>query len=831
MLTSQTKQRINICRDILVGKLPDPKSQVLQITNALIYKFMDDQDRLAEQLGGKSSFFINGLKPYAWHKLFDSKLTNQDRADKYIEGVQKLAQATHLPELFREIFKEAFVPFRDARVITLFISEINKFDYTHSEELGNAYEYLLSIMDSQGDAGQFRTPRHIIEFLVDVVDPQKGETIYDPAAGTAGFLIAAYNHILEANERLSAREKRTLANNIAGVDISPDMAKMARVNLYLHGFTTPNIAEGDTLTDEQLWGKKYDVIMANPPFMSPKGGIQPHDKFSIKAKRSEILFVDYIAEHLKLKGRAGVVVPEGVIFQGGKAYKELRKMLVEDGYLHTVISLPAGLFQPYSGVKTSLLILDRERAKEADEILFIKVEKDGYTLSTQRTKLCNDNGEAPEWCPKHSDLSLALEIAKAWQEDKKREAPIASWVTKQQIAESGDYKLTADRYRIFAPSRSEWPLVALGELGEVYQPKTITSKEISDSGPYKVYGANGVIGRYSEYNHEEPEVAVTCRGATCGRVNFTEAKSWITGNAMVVTPKSDAIDKRYLFHILNGSELTSVISGAAQPQITGTALKPFKIPLPPIDVQKQIVDELDRYQKIIDGARQLIDHYRPKVPLSADWPMEPLGKHFTTISGGTPSKADSNFWSGTIPWVSPKDMKSWIIEDTENHISEGGLEQSATKLIDAGTVVCVVRSGVLKHSFPVAVITRPMCINQDLVAFIPKSGEVISKFLLYTLISQSHQILENGIKSGVTVQSFHNGFLKNYLIPTPDIETQEAVVSEIEAEQALVDANRELVERFEAKIQATIGRVWGSDVPQEDNSDDAEDGVADKAVA
>jgi type I restriction enzyme M protein len=195
MLTSQTKQRINTCRDILVGKLPDPKSQVLQITNALIYKFMDDQDRLAEQLGGKPAFFVNGLKPYAWHKLFDSKLTNQDRADKYIEGVQKLAQAKHLPELFREIFKEAFVPFRDARVITLFISEINKFDYTHSEELGNAYEYLLSIMDSQGDAGQFRTPRHIIEFLVDVVDPQKGETIYDPAAGTAGFLKIGRAHV------------------------------------------------------------------------------------------------------------------------------------------------------------------------------------------------------------------------------------------------------------------------------------------------------------------------------------------------------------------------------------------------------------------------------------------------------------------------------------------------------------------------------------------------------------------------------------------------------------------------------------------------------------
>ena len=138
--------------------------------------------------------------------------------------------------------------------------------------------------------------------------------------------------------------------------------------MYLHGFVAPQIFEYDTLTSEEHWSKYADVILANPPFMSPKGGIRPHNRFSVKAKRSEVLFVDYMAEHLTPAGRAGIIVPEGIIFQSQNAYRQLRKMLVED-YLVAVVSLPAGVFNPYSGVKTSILILDRALAKRTDAVV------------------------------------------------------------------------------------------------------------------------------------------------------------------------------------------------------------------------------------------------------------------------------------------------------------------------------------------------------------------------------------------------------------------------------------------------------------------------------
>ena len=225
--------------------------------------------------------------------------------------------------------------------------------------------------------------------MVQVVNPQKNETILDPACGTAGFLISSFKHILKQNtkkdsgDKLTTDERKKLLTNFSGYDISPDMVRLSLVNLYLHGFVQPKIIEYDTLTSEQRWNEYADVILANPPFMSPKGGIKPHKKFSVQSNRSEVLFVDYIAEHLTPTGRAAVIVPEGIIFQSAGAYKQLRKMLVEK-HLYAVVSLPGGIFNPYSGVKTSILLMDRQLAKKCDSILFIKIENDGFGLGAQR---------------------------------------------------------------------------------------------------------------------------------------------------------------------------------------------------------------------------------------------------------------------------------------------------------------------------------------------------------------------------------------------------------------------------------------------------------------
>ena len=364
MLDADTKRRIDTARDILVGKVPDPKSQVEQITIALIYKFMDDLDAESEEWGGERAFFAGEFAKYGWAKLTGPGIGGHEALNLYAEAITRMPENPGIPPLFRDIFSNAYLPYRDPETLRAFLKTIDEFTYDHSERLGDAFEYLLSVLGAQGDAGQFRTPRHIIDFIVAVIDPKKDEVILDPACGTAGFLISAYKHILAANTNGDGQSTLTpdalgrLVNNFKGYDISPDMVRLSLVNMYLHGFREPHIHEYDTLTSEERWNEYADVILANPPFMSPKGGIRPHNRFSIQSKRSEVLFVDYMAEHLTANGRAGIIVPEGIIFQSQTAYRQLRKMLVED-YLVAVVSLPAGVFKPYSGVKTSILILDR----------------------------------------------------------------------------------------------------------------------------------------------------------------------------------------------------------------------------------------------------------------------------------------------------------------------------------------------------------------------------------------------------------------------------------------------------------------------------------------
>jgi type I restriction enzyme M protein len=412
MLDTATKKRIDDCRDILVGKLPDPKAQIEQITIALIYKFMADMDKEAIELGGQAKFFADYKVPdpefpndrskdkiiefskYAWDNLLNPKVTATEMLTLYTDAIVGMDKNPNIPQLFRDIFKNAYLPYRDPETLKLFLKTIAGFEYSHSEKLGDAFEYLLQVMGSQGDAGQFRTPRHIIDFLVEVVDPSKTDTILDPACGTAGFLISAFKHIKEKNNnQLTPDERKKLIQNFVGYDISPDMVRLSLVNLYLHGFSDPHIFEYDTLSSEERWDESFDVILANPPFMSPKGGIRPHKKFTIQSKRSEVLFVDYIAEHLNPNGKAGIIVPEGIIFQSATSYKDLRKLLVKTS-LWAVVSLPSGVFNPYSGVKTSILLLDKALAKKTDKILFVKIENDGLDLGAQRRPV--KGNEMPE---------------------------------------------------------------------------------------------------------------------------------------------------------------------------------------------------------------------------------------------------------------------------------------------------------------------------------------------------------------------------------------------------------------------------------------------------
>ena len=620
MLTSETKKHIDSARQVLVGVVPNPASQIDQITNALIYKFMDDMDQMAIKAGGKPSFFIGDLERYAWTRIMDPRLGNQERMNLYSEALVKFSEAKQLPELFRNIFKSAFLPYRSPDVLGLFLREISFFDYKHSEELGNAYEYLLSIMSSQGDAGQFRTPRHIIDFIVDLVNPTKNDKMLDPACGTAGFLISAYKHILEQHDGkndpekkekpLTPDERKKLVENFEGYDIDPTMVRIAQVNMYLHQFKNPKIFQYDSLSSDERWNEKFDVVLANPPFMTPKGGIRPHNKFSIQSSRSEVLFVDYILNHLRPSGRAGVIVPSSIsINDNASYYREIRKEIMSNG-LYAIIELHDFVFRPYAEVSTHILLIDKSK-KNLKKIPIIKINNDGFDKSDIRREIKgSDLPRAIDYITKNKtskELNVNfIDVDEFWKSDNfffsanlnnNEIIGHPDGVLLDDLIEEQREKCAENDYEVWSVSNKFGFVVS-----EEYFNKRVASVKTNN---YKVI-RNG----YFAYNPSRINVGSIA-------LNSKDKVGVVSPMYQVFSvKKSDIILPEYLFVILKSAyfinEVKKNVKGATRKVLKIDKLKKFRIPIPTIAKQEKIIEKLKLISDDIEKLNKEIEALNEK---------------------------------------------------------------------------------------------------------------------------------------------------------------------------------------------------------------------------
>lgn len=834
MLDKTTKTKIDTARDILVGKVPNPQSQVELITIAMIYKFMDDMDMQNIEMGGNRIFFTDDLEDYAWSKVLSPKLNNWERISLYAKALDKLQIAKQIPELFRKIFKGAFLPFRDGATLSLFLNEIDGFSYNNSENLGNAFEYLLSIMGSQGDAGQFRTPRHIIDFIVDVVNPSKTDTILDPACGTAGFLISAYKHIIKqpinAKKPLTPAQHQKLMENIVGYDISPDMVKLASVNLFLHQFPQPKIYEYDTLSSEERWNDKFDIILANPPFMTPKGGIQPHNKFGVKANRAEVLFVDYMMEHLNLKGKAGFVVPEGIIFQSATAYKALRKMMVEDNYLYAVVSLPSGVFNPYSGVKTSILFFDRELAKKTKDILFVKVENDGYDLGAQRREI------------KDNDLPEALKLLQLWQKsigtvtipEELTKSKKITIVSKEKLAEDGEYNLSAVRYQQAQDfSNCQYEMVRLGDVAEISAGNSAPQDtKMFENGIYPFCRTSDVGKIHISSNFTNISDKLNCDGIKgltlykketillpkSGASTFLNHRvmlgidSYVSSHLATIYRDENKVLAKFLFYMLLKIDAKSITPNSAYPSLKLSEISNIEIPLPPLSVQEEIVKELDQYQAIIDGAQKVVDNWKPTFEINPEWKKVKLGdeKYFSIEAGGTPLTTETSYWNGAINWATLVDLPtdefvSYLLK-TERTITEDGLSHSSAKLLPVDTVIVSTRATIGR----VAVNKIETATNQGFKNIIIKDKTKANPLFTAYMVKNLAPEMEK-LASGGTFKEISKTSVASLSIPLPSLDEQKAIIAQIEQEKQYVDACKKLIEISKQKISDKIKSIWNCD--------------------
>jgi type I restriction enzyme M protein len=361
-------------------------------------------------------------------------------------------------------------------VLTQIVPLVNelRLEEADPDTKGDLFEHVLRQIKQAGELGQFRTPRHIIRAIVDLVDPKIGETVYDPAAGTAGFLVAAYEHIRLANSSTNGREvvelesktfergygdrlnqaqwRRLQTATFYGNDVDPKMVSLASMNLALRGLPDVRILKRNVLTssfDRQAKAERglpldgYDVVLANPPFSGRIDRDRIVDDVKVgTTTATELLFVKYMIDNLKTDGRCGVIVPEGVLFGSTGAHKELRRMLMQNNRVEAVLSLPGGVFQPYSGVKTSVLIFSK--GERTERVMFLHASNDGFKLDA--------NHEQPIEADDLPHLIAAFENrANRWAEWQVRdmEKPWTEnwWFAEADAIEREDWNLSASRYR------------------------------------------------------------------------------------------------------------------------------------------------------------------------------------------------------------------------------------------------------------------------------------------------------------------------------------------------------------------------------------------------
>jgi type I restriction enzyme M protein len=577
------------------------------------------------------------------------------------------------------------------------------------------------------------------------------------------------------------------------------MVRIAQVNMYLHQFKNPQIFQYDALTNEERWSDKYDVILANPPFMSPKGGIKPHNKFGVASNRAEVLFVDYIMNHLRPKGRAGIIVPEGIIFQRGIAYKELRKNLLENG-LYAVVSLPGGVFQPYSGVKTSILLFDNELAKQKTEVVFLKISADGFDLGASK-RVVSQN-----------DLPAALDFLRGWAAGAVTESPIASTVSKEDIAISGDYNLSGERYKAATEFLgSHWPVELLSTLEDsgalkLGRGQIISKTDLIESpGIYPVYSSSaqgiGEFGQYGKYLFDEEMITWSVDGG--GRFFYRPQHKFSVTNVSgwLRILEKEKIDAKYLFYVLDNQWKTKEFDyvSKAHPSVIREM---YKIPLPPLEVQKQIVTELDGYAAIISGAKQIVENWKPKITVESDWPQFTLGD-IATFEYGLGNPASD---SGMYRFVRITDINNaGLLKTTDPKYVD--LEDSEMKYVLNKGDVLVARTGATYGKCLYFDSDVPSVFAGYLIRIAFNESLMPRYFWMYSQSLEFEKQKQKLVTGGGQPQ-FNANALGKVELAIPPLETQAVLIAKMESEKRSVESAQDLIETFEARMSSVISDLW-----------------------
>lgn len=471
MITGQLKNKIDTLWDIFAtGGLTNPLEVIEQITYLMFIHDLDESDNKKskecvmlglpftsmfkdEMMIGDRTIDGTQLKWSVFHDLPSDKMYSiiQEWVFPFIKTLHADKNSAYSKYMDDAIFKVP-TPLLLSKVVDS-LDEI--YDLMSKENdidiRGDVYEYLLSKIATAGRNGQFRTPRHIIRMMVELMKPTSDEMICDPACGTSGFLVTASEYLRENYKEdiyFDRQKKDHYMNHMFyGYDMDRTMLRIGAMNMMAHGVESPYIEYRDSLSDQNPDRDKYSLILANPPF---KGSLDADSVSSdllkvCKTKKTELLFLALFLKMLKVGGRCACIVPDGVLFGSSKAHKAIRKELIENNKLEAVISMPSGVFKPYAGVSTGILIFTKTNHGGTDNVWFYNMTADGYSLDDKRTKV--DDNDIPDIIQRFHSL---------YNEKDRKRTDKSFFVPKTEIVDN-DYDLSINKYKEIEYERIEYP--------------------------------------------------------------------------------------------------------------------------------------------------------------------------------------------------------------------------------------------------------------------------------------------------------------------------------------------------------------------------------------
>ena len=448
MITGELKNKIDGIWDIFWSSgMTNPLTVIEQITYLMFIKILDDNETKKES--NAAAFDIPVADPIfdeqhqncRWHNFrnFEAEAMLKNMTDNVFPFIKNDLGAGK-DTSFARYMKDALFLVPSARVLVRVIDALDSLDLNNKDIMGDVYEYLLSQMATSGTNGQFRTPRHIIKMMTELMKPTLEDNICDPAMGSAGFICEAARYVSEnyKSELIKKDNKKHYTTSMfSGFDTDQTMLRIGAMNMMLHGVEAPDISWQDSLSEDNEHREEYSLIMANPPFTGSldKETIAKDLQKIASTKKTELLFIALFLRSLKIGGRCACIVPDGVLFGSSKAHKSIRKELVENNRLEAVISMPSGVFKPYAGVSTAIMIFTKTGSGSTDNVWFYDMKADGFSLDDKRSPI------------EESDIPDIIERFKNLDKEADRERTEKSFfVPKEEIAEN-DYDLSINKYK------------------------------------------------------------------------------------------------------------------------------------------------------------------------------------------------------------------------------------------------------------------------------------------------------------------------------------------------------------------------------------------------